>query len=80
MVASAIQWPVPDTIEQAVEIASSGGVCETKAVTVRHVSGQKYDRIVNYQLGPKPPRLDGSDETAGGEFPAVAYAEDEIPF
>jgi len=47
-------WPVPETAEEAVEIAQAGGLCETLSITVRHVSGEKYDRIVGYRLGPKP--------------------------
>jgi len=70
---------VPSTVEEAVAICQAGGVAGTTAVTVRHVSGEKYDRIINYQLGPKPPRLDGGD--LAGPEPEYAGAEgDEIPF
>jgi len=48
------EWPVPDTADEAVEIAQAGGLCETYAITVRSVSGEKYDRIIGYKLGPKP--------------------------
>jgi len=34
--------------------ARAGGLCETLSITVRHVSGEKYGRIVGYRLGPKP--------------------------
>ena len=61
--------PVPDTVEQAVAICEAGGVAPTLAITVRSVAGEKYDRIVNHQLGPIPPRLDGSDEHDDGDLP-----------
>ena len=46
--------PVPDTAERAVEIAEGGGLAHTLQITVRNVVGEKYDRIVGYQLGPIP--------------------------
>ena len=73
--------PLPDSAEQAVEICEAGGVAETKAITVRSVTGQKYDRITDYQLGAIPPRLDGSDECDDGNLPDYEWNEDdEIPF
>lgn len=47
-------WPIPDTADEAVEIAQTDGLCKTLAITVRHVAGEKYDRVVGYKLGPKP--------------------------
>ena len=46
--------PVPDTAEQAVEIAEGGGVAHAERITVRSVAGEKYDRIVAHKLGPLP--------------------------
>lgn len=46
--------PVPDTAEEAVEIAEGGGLAHTNKITVRNIVGEKYDRIVGYQLGPMP--------------------------
>jgi len=39
---------------------------------VRHVAGEKYDRIINYRLGDKPSRLP--------EPEYVAADDDIIPF
>jgi len=47
--------PVPDTIEQAVQMCEDGCIANTVAITVRKVAGEKYDRIINYQLDEKPP-------------------------
>ena len=72
--------PVPDTVEQAVEICEAGGIAPTLAITVRTVTGEKYDRIVNHQIGPIPPRLDGGDERDEGNLPDPTWPEDEVPF
>ncbi|MBW1649033.1 MAG: hypothetical protein JRJ72_13200, partial [Deltaproteobacteria bacterium] len=42
------------TAQHAVDIAEAGGVATTHKITVRHVSGEKYDRIIDYELGEKP--------------------------
>jgi DNA repair protein RadD len=75
----AIQWwkrrspdPVPDTAERAVEIAQSGGVAATHAITVRAVAGDEFERITDYELGPMPQPV-ASDPDCG-------YDPDEIPF
>jgi len=70
--------PVPETADEAVELAQAGSLAPTLAITVRTVAGEKYDRIVNHALGEKPPAVTGGD-LAGGE-PEPAYAEDDIPF
>jgi len=62
--------PVPDTAERAVEIAEAGGVAHAEQITVRSVAGEKYDRIVGYQLGPIPEPVEAFGE----------YAPEEIPF
>ncbi len=72
--------PVPSTVQDAIELAEAGVLAPTQQITVRSVTGQKYDRIVNYQLGPKPPLLDGSEERDDGGLPQYSWAEDDIPF
>jgi DNA repair protein RadD len=49
--------PVPDTTERAVELAQSGAVAATQAITVRSVAGEPYERIVECELGPMPEPL-----------------------
>ncbi len=73
--------PFPVTSEEAVRICEAGGAAEPASVTVRAVAGEKYERIVGYELGPIPPRLDGSDETDDGNLPEDQGSEDEeLPF
>ena len=42
--------PVPATAAEAVAIASAGNLAEPVAITVRSVSGEKYDQIVGYRF------------------------------
>ena len=43
--------PVPDTIERAVELAQNGAVAPTLSITVRSVSGEQHERIIDYEPG-----------------------------
>ena len=70
---------VPDSAERAVELADAGALAETSAITVRSIAGEKYDRIVDYLLGPIPPLLNGGDEHDQGSDD-YAWAGDNIPF
>ncbi len=74
--------PVPETAEQAVDICEAGGIAETKAITVRSATGEQFDRITDYQLGPIPPRLDGGDEREDGDLQVPDWPPDdsEVPF
>jgi DNA repair protein RadD len=52
-------WAVPDTARQAVELARQGVLCEALGIKVKRVTGERYDQVVGYRLGPKP--LEGCD-------------------
>jgi len=64
--------PVPDTAPRAVELASGGALAETKSITVRHVAGEQFDRIVDYELGEKPEPLPMAEQSQP--------ADEDIPF
>lgn len=71
--------PVPATVEEAVDLAHAGALCETTKITVRHVTGEKYDRIVAYELGMKPNyREPGWDEIEMTAEPNTAT--EPVPF
>ncbi len=63
--------PVPNTIEEAVELANAGALAKPQSITVRIVAGEPFERIVNYELGPRPEAV----TTASHE-----YSLDEVPF
>jgi DNA repair protein RadD len=76
--------PVPQTVEDAVSLAEAGALAETKSITVRHVSGEEYGRIIGYELGERPAyREPGWDEDVLAEQPAgvaAGHDDEEIPF
>lgn len=61
--------PVPDTIEEAVELANAGALARPQSITVRAVAGDPFERIVDYELGPRP------ESVARHE-----YSLEEVPF
>ncbi|MGE4157632.1 MAG: DEAD/DEAH box helicase family protein [Planctomycetota bacterium] len=88
--------PVPQSAAEAVELANAGALCPTRAITVRSVTGEDFDRIVGYELSDLPaapdaaqagkpayrePGWDEAEATPEETKPEYAYAEDdEIPF
>lgn len=46
--------PIPDTAEEAATLANAGALCATHSITVRSVAGERYDRVVDYELDEKP--------------------------
>jgi DNA repair protein RadD len=76
--------PVPETAQEAVALAQNGCLACTRAITLRTMTGDDFDRIVGYELGDLPPPRDDQDLPADAfDFPfgynAVA-AEEEIPW
>jgi len=71
--------PCPVNVDEAVELAEAGSLAPTLAITVRSVTGEKYDRIVKHLLGDKPPAMTVGD-LAGGEPDYLDIPEDQIPF
>lgn len=63
--------PVPDTAEQAAGIAEAGGLATTKSITVRMITGDPYERIIDYELGPLPEPI---------EVGTTTYSDEEVPF
>jgi DNA repair protein RadD len=63
--------PVPDTAKRAVEIAEGGGLAYTETIIVRHIAGDRYDRIVAYELGPLPEPIEPKVDQ---------LSEQEVPF
>ena len=64
--------PVPSNAQRAVDIANAGGAAPTHKITVRSVTGERFDRIVAYVLGEKPE-----------PFPlheALGYDDQDVPF
>lgn len=74
--------PVPDHIEDAVALADAGALADVLSIKVRSVAGEKYDRIVDYELSAKPDPADLSlpDPSKSAHLPEYVPADDDIPF
>ncbi|MBI1914411.1 MAG: DEAD/DEAH box helicase family protein [Planctomycetes bacterium] len=48
---------VPETAAEALRVAQAGGVADTKRILVRTVAGEKYGRVIGYELGDVPEPL-----------------------
>ncbi len=69
--------PIPATAQDAVDFSHAGAVALTLSVTVEHKPGEKFDHVVAYRLGEKPPRPDSEEE----QVPAPASVRpDDCPF
>lgn len=72
--------PIPETIDEALTLADSGALAKPKTITVRTVAGEKFKKIIHYELEPKP-EWDGVIVAPESEpEPEYRPAEDEIPF
>jgi DNA repair protein RadD len=65
--------PVPETTDEALARIEGGAVAQTLAIQVRSVSGEEYDRIVDYEIGPLPEPLEP-------QHFSNAFSDEEIPF
>ena len=80
--------PPPTDAHQAVLLAEDGALAKTVAITVRNVAGEKFDRVIRYQLGdkpeyfPEPGRHAGADEPSdlGSLMAQTDWNEDDLPF
>ena len=78
--------PVPTSAEEAVALVNAGALAETLSITVRSVAGEKFDRIVDCELGAKPEPAGIAVATDEPEWdhnqpdPEPAIPLDDIPF
>ncbi len=70
--------PLPDTAQEAVDIANAGGVAMTKKITVRKITGEQYDRVVHYEIGDIPEPV--AEELANRDAFGEAIPDDDVPF
>jgi DNA repair protein RadD len=66
--------PVPGSSEEAVALANDGVIAVTNAIRWQEGGGEKYGRIVDWDIGPKP------EFAAGSMRDLLALSDDEIPF
>ncbi|MBX3363998.1 MAG: DEAD/DEAH box helicase family protein [Phycisphaeraceae bacterium] len=77
---------VPGTVEEAVEWADAGALAPTLRITIEKKPGDEWERVVAYELGEKPPRLESCDglpdepSSPVGAGTTCGIPDDEIPF
>jgi DNA repair protein RadD len=59
--------PMPKTTREAVEIAKAGGLAATLKIKVKRIAGDKFPKIVGYELGEKPDSFTVTHERQPGE-------------
>lgn len=74
--------PVPDSVDDAVALADAGALADVLSIKVRSVAGEKYDRIVDYELAakPDPAELSLPEPPESSDLPEYVAADDDIPF
>ncbi len=90
---AAIGCPVPATAHEAVALANEGLLASPESITVKSVTGEKFDRITGWRLKPRPVMREPGDDSReiNAEFdpPTNSPADfgvnhddfdDEIPF
>ena len=73
--------PFPKTAQEAVNLANDGALAKPSKVIVKSVAGEKFDRIVDYELKPAPEYI---PEPGWNDCESFSYDheydEEEIPF
>lgn len=59
--------PPPTSAAEAVRLAEDGALATTRRVTVRAVSGEKFDRVTAYELEPIPALREGQPQAGATE-------------
>ena len=72
--------PSPDTAQEAVNLANDGALAKPSKIIVKSIAGEKFDRIVDYELNPMPEYLPEPGWNDAEPYEAEDYMEDDIPF
>ena len=73
--------PLPETAEEAVDIANAGGLALPVSITVRKIPGEKFDKIIRFELGEIPEGVSAmmTDTDVWGD-PISNNQMDDVPF
>lgn len=74
--------PVPRSTEEAVLSARQGVLAPPLKIVVKSIAGEKFDRVVNHELGPVPENVPeaGCNRENFNHDHEEEYEENEIPF
>jgi len=77
------QTPPPENAKEAVKLANDGALAVPQKIVVKSVAGEKYDKVVDYELGPIP---DYVLEPGWNDLPKSPFSDyegdpdEEVPF
>lgn len=63
---------IPDTAQEAVDLANTGGVAFTREITVRSIAGDKHERIIDAVIDPLP-EPEWSESVEGYDLTLVPF-------
>jgi len=78
--------PPPASVNEAVRLAEDGALAEAKKITVRRISGERFERVIHVELGPIPdyspePGWNDCRDEKPQAVPAMAGDDDQsLPF
>ena len=74
--------PPPRSAEEAVKLASDGALAMPRKIVVKSIAGEKFDQVVDYELGviPNYTQEPDGDDSYGGELDSYDDPDEEIPF
>lgn len=79
--------PAPNTAQRCVELSDAKAIACPSEITVRHIAGERFDRVVGYALGPIPEYREAGWDPFEEQRQAETverltgdFDEDEIPF
>lgn len=70
--------PVPDTVDEAIEMANNGILKYPVKITIRHISGEKFDRISEYEYGDPPETQYASQYSKEDEEVLLGVADEDV--
>jgi len=74
--------PLPKTAEDAVQLTKDGALANTFKIIVKSIAGERFDRVIDYDLGPIPdyvPDVGCNSENFNHDY-ENEYEDSEIPF
>jgi hypothetical protein len=72
---------VPDNADLAVRIAKAGGLAAPEKISVRKIGGERFERIIKYDLKEKPHSVsENFDDTLENNNDDGFFDDDTVPF
>jgi len=70
--------PAPNNSQDAVNLANAGALAKTTQVTVEHISGEKFNKIIDHIIGDKPALEDIKEVIREKAVPETKQEDDSV--